>query len=170
MISSMKRLEVMLLTMASVASCLAQTNQPALAQQAWDHLTNQVHMTAYVSNNVVVAGSNIDVFVRFSNTSTNQLGVFRREFGDINLPSMTIDLISSSGQVCNLNPGGKRMLPQLPIAVFSGTTNELKLPVDIKTNIGSGNYNLRLTQTVLFVDGDYEQHFKLEADVKLVIK
>lgn len=157
--------------MMSAVCCPAQTNQPATPTPVWEYSTNQVHMTAYLSNAAVAVGSNIDVFVRISNRSTNELGVLRPEFGDQNLPRLTIDLISGSGLVCNLNPDkGRRMLPQLPIPIFDKATNEWKVPVDIMTNIEPGSYKLRLTQPVYFMLGDYNQNFELKAELELEVK
>ncbi len=169
---TMKRLELMLLTLTYAVSCLAQTNQPANSTTTWNHLTNQVHLSAYVSNNLVVAGSNIDVYVRISNASTNGLGVPRREFGgDPYLPTLRIELISKSGQINVLATGEPaKVFGHGPVTLWGGTTNDWKVPVDITTNIASGNYKLRLTQIVCFMDRPTNQWFDLEADLQLKVK
>jgi hypothetical protein len=160
----MKKLELMLPTMISAVSCLAQTNQPAIPAPAWEHSTNQVHMTAYITNAVVAPGLDVQVLVRISNASTNELGVLRRDSGDGELPRLRIELISESGQIYTLATGeATRPIGVMPTPQFAGTTNEWKVPVDITTNIASGNYKLRLTQLVFFMGGDCQRGFELQA-------
>ena len=151
---------------------IAQTNQPAFPMSAWELLTNQVRMSVVVTNNVVATGSNVNVLVRISNTSTNELGVLKRDFGDVDLPSVRIDLISESGEIYKLATGDlTKPFSAAALLVFAKTTNEWEVPVDIRTNIGSGNYTLRVTQDTLFMDGDLDRGFELEANlVKLQIK
>jgi hypothetical protein len=160
----MKLFELTFLAMLSAFCSRAQTTQSPISTVAWDRLTNQVHMSAYVNNDVFARGSTIQVRLRISDTSTNALVVLRREFGDINLPRLTIDLISDSGRTYNLTPVGRSVtLGVKSMGIASGTTNEWRVPVDITTNIPSGNYKLRLTQPVYFMFGDYNQLFELEA-------
>ena len=150
--------------MMSVASCLAQTNHPANSTPEWEHLTNHIHMLAYFSNEVFAPGSNIQVRVRIINTSANAVAVYRRDSGDVNLPRLRIELMGDSGQIYELaTVEMTKAFGVMPIPVFAGATNEWKVPVEIKTNIASGNYKLRLTQLVYFMDGDYNQRFELSA-------